>query len=63
MKRFRFQLQALLDIRKRSEDAVKQELAKKNRQILEASEELEQIRRELTKLQSSRRKPVPKPIV
>ena len=51
MKRFEFSLEALLEKRKREEEAVKLELADKNREIALAQGELLDFERELKELQ------------
>lgn len=55
MKRFRFTLQTLADIKKRKEDAVKLRLAQKNREIIAAKDELAGIQGELADLMVSER--------
>lgn len=52
MKRFSFRLAPVLELRKRTEDAVKLELAKKNQQILDAKQELASLHGELVALQT-----------
>ncbi|HEX2957280.1 MAG TPA: flagellar export protein FliJ [Chitinispirillaceae bacterium] len=52
MKRFRFRLDVLLDIRIRREEKVKLELAEKNKEILKEQDKLNQLHEELKKLQS-----------
>ncbi|MBN1128914.1 MAG: flagellar export protein FliJ [Chitinispirillaceae bacterium] len=56
MKRFVFRLQTLLDLRKRREDEVKQELGKKNLQILDARKELAALTVALKELQGAEKK-------
>lgn len=51
MKRFEFSLEALLEKRKREEEAVKLELAEKNREVVQAQNELLDFERELKELQ------------
>jgi flagellar FliJ protein len=53
MRRFRFALQTLLEVRTREEDAVKLELGEKNRLVGRAREELAALHDRLTGLQSS----------
>ncbi len=55
MKRFHFPLQALLEKRKREENAVKLELAHKNREIFQARQELVDYKTELEKLQKDQK--------
>jgi flagellar FliJ protein len=52
MKRFRFKLDVLLEIRKRREEKVKLELAEQNREILKQQEKLNKLHLELKTLQS-----------
>lgn len=52
MKRFRFRLDVLLDIRKRREEKIKLELAMQNREIITYQEKLNGLHEELKKLQS-----------
>jgi flagellar FliJ protein len=52
MKRFRFRLDVLLDIRKRREENVKLELAEQNREIVKQQGKLNELHEELKKLQS-----------
>lgn len=52
MKRFRFRLEVLLDIRMRREEKVKLELAEQNKEILKQQDELNELHRELKNLQS-----------
>jgi flagellar FliJ protein len=56
MKRFEFPLEALLEKRKREEEAVKLELAEKNKEILAAQNELQTIEGELKGLQEEEKK-------
>jgi len=60
MQRFRFSLETLLELRRRKEDAVKLELARKQGEVGTAREELDALARELDTLQreekESRRK-------
>ena len=51
MKRFEFSLEALLEMRKHEEEAVKLELADKNRELVLAQNELLDFERELKELQ------------
>ncbi len=51
MKRFRFSLEALLEMRKREEEAVKLELAGKNQEIHQAEKNLRDIEKRLRVLQ------------
>lgn len=53
MKKFRFNLETLLELRTRKEDTVKRELAEKNRLISEAQAQTNRIHVELKYLQSS----------
>ncbi|NLG19499.1 MAG: flagellar export protein FliJ [Fibrobacter sp.] len=53
MKKFRFQLDTLLELRKRKEEKIKLHLAEKNRQVMEAQIEINRIHDELKELQSS----------
>ena len=58
MKRFKFTLEALLRLRLRAEEAVKREMAAKNRQIIQAQaqlKDLERQHRELRQEQKARR--------
>lgn len=55
MKRFRFSLQTLLEVRAREEEAVKLELGEKNREVRQAREELREFHERLTDFQSSER--------
>ncbi|MBN1603855.1 MAG: flagellar export protein FliJ [Chitinispirillaceae bacterium] len=52
MKRFRFRLDVLLDIRKRREEKIKLELAMQDREIITYQEKLNGLHEELKKLQS-----------
>lgn len=52
MKKFKFTLDPLLEVRKRKEDAVKLEFGRKNREILKANQEMLDIHDELKKLQT-----------
>jgi flagellar FliJ protein len=52
MKRFRFRLDVLLDIRKRREEKIKLELAAQNREILKYQENLNSLHEELKNLQA-----------
>lgn len=52
MKRFRFRLDVLLDIRKRREEKIKLELAMQNREIIKHQEKLNSLHEELKILQS-----------
>ena len=56
MKRFEFPLEALLEKRKREEEAVKLELAEKNREITAAQNELQTIEGELKGLQKEEKR-------
>ena len=47
MKKFRFNLETLLDMRKKTEDRVKLQLAEKNREIINLQQELASILDEL----------------
>jgi flagellar biosynthesis chaperone FliJ len=51
MKRFRFRLEVLLDIRMRREEKVKLELAEQNKEILKQQETLNGLHEELKNLQ------------
>jgi flagellar FliJ protein len=51
MKRFRFSLDALLEMRKREEDAVKLALGRKNQEIHQAQGELQDLEKQLKQLQ------------
>lgn len=53
MKKFRFQLDTLLELRKRKEEKIKLHLAEKNRQVMEAQKEVNRIHDELKNLQNS----------
>ena len=53
MKKFKFTLDPILEIRKRKEDAVKLELGQKNREILGANREMLGLHDELKNLQTS----------
>lgn len=53
MKKFRFRLDTLLNIRKRKEDEIKLRLAEKNRQYIEAQRKVNSIHDQLKELQSS----------
>lgn len=53
MKRYHFRLETLLELRKRKEDEIKQELGKKNQEILAARKELAKINNDLKALQAS----------
>ena len=55
MKKFRFRLDTLLDIRKRKEDEIKLRLAEKNRQYIEAQRKVNSIHDQLKELQNSER--------
>jgi flagellar FliJ protein len=55
MKKFHFPLEALLRLRKRKEDAVKRELADKNRQIMQAQSELRETEQRLKELQAQQK--------
>ena len=52
MKKFKFALDPLLEVRKRKEEAVKLEMGSKNREILKANQEMLDIHDELKNLQS-----------
>jgi|WetSurMetagenome_2_1015567.scaffolds.fasta_scaffold638262_2 flagellar protein FliJ len=56
MKRFEFKLEALLELRKRKEDEIKQLLGKKNHEILSARKELFALKSALEELQRSEKK-------
>ena len=56
MKRFEFSLEALLEKRKREEEAVKLELADKNREVVQAQNELIEFERELKELQERQKR-------
>jgi flagellar protein FliJ len=56
MKRYHFRLDTLLELRKRREDEIKQQLGKKNREILAVRKELSAINLELKSLQDSEKK-------
>ena len=51
MKRFTFRLQSLLDIRRRTEDEIKNRIAHKNTQINETAVRLKELGEELTNMQ------------
>ncbi|MBD3316198.1 MAG: flagellar export protein FliJ [Chitinivibrionales bacterium] len=55
MRRFRFPLQALLELRSREEEAVKLELGEKNRLVVRAQSELKTLHDQLKEFQSSER--------
>ncbi len=55
MKRFTFSLEALLEKRKREEENVKLELAKKNKEIYEAQNELHDFKEQLSNLQNDQK--------
>lgn len=52
MKRFRFRLEVLLDLRMRREEKVKLELAEQNKAILKQQDKLNELHQELKNLQS-----------
>ncbi len=52
MRRFRFSLEALLEMRKREEEAVKLELARKNQEIYQVQNELNDFENQLQNLQA-----------
>lgn len=52
MKKFKFTLDALLDLRKRKEEQIKLELAKKNQQIFDARMQLFEMKNQLIEVQS-----------
>jgi flagellar FliJ protein len=56
MKRYRFRLETLLELRKRKEDEFKQQLGKKNREMLASRKELLAINEALKSLQASEKK-------
>jgi flagellar protein FliJ len=56
VKRFEFKLEALLELRKRKEDEVKQLLGKKNQEIIAARKEITRLKEALDALQSSEKK-------
>lgn len=56
MRRFHFRLETLLSLRKRKEDEVKQELGKKNHEILAARQELAALTGALAGLQATEKK-------
>jgi len=56
MKRFSFSLEALLEMRKRDEEAVKLELARKNQEIHQAQQELVGFEKSLKQLQEEQKK-------
>lgn len=56
MKRFRFSLEALLEMRKRDEEAVKLALARKNQEIYQAQQELLDLEKQLKTLQEEQKK-------
>jgi flagellar protein FliJ len=53
MKRFRFRLEVLLDLRKKNEDKIKLMLAEKNGKIIEAQKKVNQIHDELKSFQTT----------
>jgi flagellar FliJ protein len=53
MKRYRFRLETLLELRKRREDEIKLQLGKKNRELLTARKDLAATNEELKSLQAS----------
>ena len=55
MKRFRFELEALLKLKDRAVESVKEELAHKNREILHAQEQFESIQKELKNFQAEQK--------
>ncbi|MBD3393525.1 MAG: flagellar export protein FliJ [Chitinivibrionales bacterium] len=55
MQRFRFNLQTLLELRRRKEDAVKLDLARKRGKVKQAQQELGEIGRELTEVQKQQK--------
>jgi flagellar FliJ protein len=56
MKRFTFRLETLLELRKRKEDEIKQELGKKNNQISAARKELAALSEKLHTLQDEEKR-------
>ena len=56
MKRYRFRLETLLELRKRREDEIKLQLGKKNREIVAARKELAAASDALKSLQASEKK-------
>jgi flagellar protein FliJ len=56
MKRFRFKLESLLELRKRKEEEVKLHLGKKNREIISARHELVEVNEALKTLQADEKK-------
>lgn len=52
MKRFKFSLDPLLEVRKRKEDAVKLEVGAKNREMMKTVSEMQDIHTDLTNLQA-----------
>ncbi|MDO5575601.1 MAG: flagellar export protein FliJ [Fibrobacter sp.] len=53
MKKFKFTLDTLLDVRQKKEDKLKSQLAEKNREIIQLQKEVNQIHDELKEFQSS----------
>ncbi|MGB7567854.1 MAG: flagellar export protein FliJ [Chitinivibrionales bacterium] len=56
MKRFRYRLQTLLDIKKRKEEEIKRKLAEKNNQVLRAQKQLKELHEQLARFQASEKK-------
>jgi flagellar FliJ protein len=56
MKRFRFRLQTLLDIKKRKEEEIKIKLGEKNSQVLRSQKNLKDLHEQLAEFQASERK-------
>jgi flagellar FliJ protein len=56
MKRFRYRLQTLLDIKKRKEEEIKRKLAEKNNQVLRAQRQLKEFNEQLAEFQASEKK-------
>jgi flagellar export protein FliJ len=56
MKRFRYRLQTLLDIKKRKEEEIKRKLAEKNGQVFRAQKQLKELHEQLAQFQASEKK-------
>jgi flagellar protein FliJ len=56
MKRFRFRLQTLLEIKKRKEEETKRKLAEKNNLVLRSQKQLKDLHEQLAQFQASEKK-------
>lgn len=56
MKRFKYRLQTVLDIKKRKEDEIKKKLAEKNGHVLIAQKQLKDLNEQLAQFQASEKK-------